>query len=350
MRVTHYARQLVAAGVALVVAACSGGDGNGPSEFNAQGTTADMSAAQSAFQAQQVSSFAALSPSISTVLGGSAVVKSSALAVRGTNATKAARELAAIVPKSGVVQAAVMAIPQEYLGTTFVWDAGTGGYVASNLTGAPSDGVRFLLYAVDPVLLQPVDPLVETGYVDITDHGTMTTVDVNVKVVEGGIVYLNYDVTAQATSSSSGVVHINGYASDGTTLANFALAITVTLTETSETLAYTYQVNVPSRHLTLTWTLNMTSVNQGAFTATLDFVANGPNGNVRLTGSYGVDVETLTIRVNGADFATVDLSGSEPVITGADGQPLSSDDEVSMQAIVEFYQNSGGMLDGLMTL
>jgi len=349
MRVTHYARRLVAAGAALVVAACSGGDSSGPSEFNAQGTTADMSAAQSAFQSQQVSSFAVLSPSISTVLNGSAVVKSSALAVQGTNAARAARELATIVPRGGVVQAAVMAIPQQYLGTTFVWDAGTGGYVASNLTGAPSAGVRFLLYAVDPVLLQPVEPLVETGYVDVTDHSTMTTVDVNLKVVEGNVVYLNYDVTAQATTSG-GVVHIDGYASDGTTLANFELAITLTQTTSSETLAYSYQVNVPSRHLTLTWALNMTSVNQSDFTATLDFVANGPNGNVRLTGSYGVSPQTLTIRVNGAEFATVDLTGPEPVITGADGQPLSSDDEASMQAIVEFYENSGGMLDGLTAL
>jgi len=349
MRVTHYARQLVAAGVALAVAACSGGDSSGPSEFNPQGTTADMSAAQSAFQSQQSSSFAVLSPSISTVLSGSAVVKSSALAVRGTNAVRAARELAAIVPKGGVVQAAVMAIPQQYLGTTFVWDAGTSGYVASNLTGAPSTGVRFLLYAVDPLMLQPVEPLVETGYVDITDHGTASTVDVNVKVVEGAVVYLSYDVTAQATASG-GIVHIDGYASDGSTLANFELAITLTETTNSETLAYTYQVNVPSRHLTLTWTLDMTSMNQGDFTATLDFVANGPNGNVRLIGSYGASLQTLTIQVNGADFATVDLGGSEPVITGADGQALSSDDEASMQAIVEFYENSGGMLDGLTAL
>src|SRR5690349_2878968 len=107
MRATHYARQLVAAGVALAIAACGGGDSNGPAEFNAQGTTADMSAAKSAFQAQQVSSFAVLSPGISTVLNGSAVVKSSALAVRGTNAARAARELATIVPKSGAAQAAV---------------------------------------------------------------------------------------------------------------------------------------------------------------------------------------------------------------------------------------------------
>ena len=76
MRVTHYARRSVAAGiVALAVAAC-GGDSNAPSEFNPQGTTADMAAAQSAFQGQQVSSFAVLGGSMSAVLNGSPVVKS----------------------------------------------------------------------------------------------------------------------------------------------------------------------------------------------------------------------------------------------------------------------------------
>ncbi|HKT58806.1 MAG TPA: hypothetical protein VJQ46_02080 [Gemmatimonadales bacterium] len=347
MRVTHYARRLVAAGItALVVAACSG-DSSAPTEFNAQGTTADMAAAQSAFQGPQVSSYTALSPAITAVLGGSAVLKTSAFAIRGTDATRAARDLAAIVPRGGAIQAVVMAIPQQYLGTTFVWDVASSAYVASNLTGAPSQGVRFLLYAVDPVLQQPVDPLVEVGYVDVTDHGTASTVDVNVRVVEGNVVYLDYDVTAHATSTTSGVIQISGYASDGATLANFELGLTVTQTSTSETLAFSYRVNVPSRSLTLTWTITMTGTGSSDYTATLDFVVNGPNGNVRLTGSYGVSVQTLTIRVNGAVFATVDMTGAEPVITDANGQPLSSDDEASMQAIVEFFEGSGGMLEGI---
>ena len=79
-------------------------------------------------------------------------------------------------------------------------------------------------------------------------------------------------------------------------------------------------------------------------------VINGPNGNVQLAGTYGVNERTLTVRVNGTDFATVNLDGPDPVITGADGQPLGSDDEASLQAIVAFYLNSGGMLDGLSAL
>jgi hypothetical protein len=349
MRVTHYARQSVAAGVlALALGGC-GKDSSGPSEFNPQGTSADMSAATAAFATQQMSSYAVLGGDISAVLNASPVVKSSALAVRGLDATRAARDLAAIVPRRGAFQASVTSIPATLLGTTFVWDVTTDTYVASGLAGAPSAGVRFKLYAVDPVMLRPVEPLVEVGYVDITDHSTLSAVDVNVKVVEGGVVYLAYEVTAHATVSG-GVLEIAGFASNGSTLANFDLAVTVSDVNNSPVIGYAYHVDVPTRDLTLDWTVTISSISATEVATTLDLVINGPNGNVHLAGTYGVSERTLTVRVNGTDFATVNLDGADPVITGADGQPLDADDEASLQAIVAFYLNSGGMLDGLSAL
>jgi hypothetical protein len=349
MRVTHYARRSVVAGVlALVVAAC-GKDSSGPSEFNPQGTSADMSAATSAFSSEPTASYAVLGADISATLNGSPVVRSSALAVRGLDATRAARDLAAIVLRQGAFQASVTAVPSELLGTTFVWDVNTDTYVASDLTGAPGAGVRFILYAVDPVMLQPVEPLVEVGYVDITDHSTLSVVDMNVKVVEGNVVYLEYDVTSHATATG-GVLGIGGFASNGSTVANFDLTVTVTQTNNSLTIAYGYHVDVPSRDLSLDWTVTIASVSETEVATTIDLVIDGPNGNVHLSGSYGVSERTLTVRVNGAVFATVNLDGAEPVITDADGQPLGAEDEASLQAIVSFYLTSGGMLDALTTL
>ena len=57
--------------------------------------------------------------------------------------------------------------------------------MASGLTGAPANGVRFVLYAVDPVMLRPVEPVVEVGYADIIDQSTASTTDIRVKVVAG---------------------------------------------------------------------------------------------------------------------------------------------------------------------
>ena len=349
MRVTHYARRSVAAGVLVLALAGCGKDSSSPSEFNPQGTSADMSAASAAFASEQMSSYAILGADISAALSASPVVRSSALAVRGLDVTRAARDLAAIVPRRGAFQASVTSIPSELLGTTFVWDLDTDTYVASALTGAPSAGVRFKLYAVDPLLLRPVEPLVEVGYVDITDHSSLSAVDVNVKVVEGGVVYLEYDVTAHATTGG-GVLEIAGFASNGSTLANFDLTVTVTDVNNSLVIGYAYHVGVPSRHVTLDWTVTTSSISDTEVATSLDLVIDGPNGNVRLAGTYGVTERTLTVQVNGADFATVNLDGPEPVITDADGQPLDPEDEASLHSIVEFYLSSGGMLDGLSAL
>jgi len=345
MRVRHYAMRSFAAGI-LVLALAGCAKDNGPSEFNPQGTSDDMAAATAAFATQQMSSYAVMGADISAVLNASPVVKSSAMAIRGLDATRAARELAAIVPRRGAFQASVASVPSALLGTTFVLDVNSGTYVASDLAGAPSQGVRFLLYAVDPVLLQPVYPLVEVGYVDITDHTTASAVDVNVKVVEGNVIYLAYEVTAHATTTG-GVVEISGFASNGTTLANFALTATVTDINSSPVISYGYHVNVPSRQLTLDWTLTLTNISDTEVATTVDLVINGPNGNVHLNGTYGVSERTLTVKVNGTLYATVDLNGAEPVITGPDGQPLDSDAEASIQSVVAFYLNSGGMFDGL---
>ena len=70
MRVTQSARSTVAAVLVLALAAC-GKDGSGPSEFDPDGTTADMSAADEAFGSPVAESFAAVGTDISFALGGS---------------------------------------------------------------------------------------------------------------------------------------------------------------------------------------------------------------------------------------------------------------------------------------
>jgi hypothetical protein len=66
-----------------------------------------------------------------------------------------------------VAQVRATAIPDNVKGRTFVWDANTRSFVAdAAATGAPANGVRFVLYAWD-VLNGPTLPLNRIGYVDI---------------------------------------------------------------------------------------------------------------------------------------------------------------------------------------
>lgn len=339
MHVTQYARRSMAAGaLALALAAC--GKDNGPSEFNPTGTSADMAAAQGAFVSQQTSSFAAVGADISAVLNGSPFVAgSAALALGGPPAAAAryARRMAALVPKAGRgIQASVAVVPSEVIGTTFVWDEATDQYVASGEAGAPSAGVRFRLYAVDPVLLRPVEPVVAVGYVDIIDQGTANATAVRVKVVSQNVVYLDYSVTASATSSG-GTVTIAGFASNGSVLANFSLKNTLS----DNAILFDYVLAIPSRNVALNWSASFANISNTEVAVTLDMTVNGPNGNVRVLGTYGVNGGSFTVKVNGNLFATVMLDGNVgPVITGANGEPLTAQEEQSLQTILDYYATS----------
>jgi hypothetical protein len=342
MRVTHYARRsLAAAGLALVLAlAGCKSDGASPSEFNPQGTTADVAAAQDAFASGPTASFAAVSPDISLALGGSPlVVNSAALAISHPSkaSERYARQIAALVPAGGAgIQASVVAIPSEVAGKTFVWDESTDTYVVSDLSGAPSNGVRFLLYAVDPVTLRPVEPVVETGYVDVIDQSTSALVNVRVQVVEGNVTYLDYQVVESLTTSS-GLVTISGFAFNGTTRANFTLKNTVSQNNGGIVIVLDYSLDVPSRDLSVDWTATFGDVSESL---TLDLTVSGPNGNVRLVGTEDADGGTFTVKVNGNTFATIIVTASSLVVTGATGDPLTSDEEQALEAVFDSFESS----------
>src|SRR3989442_1111646 len=76
---------------------------------------------------------------------------------------------AALVPSSGVIAASIFP-PAVVLGTTYTWNATTFQYEANDpavVPGAPSNGVRFILYALDlagqPISAKPI------GYADPMD-------------------------------------------------------------------------------------------------------------------------------------------------------------------------------------
>jgi hypothetical protein len=343
MRVTHYARRsLAAAGLALALAGCKN-DGASPSAFDPQGTAADMAAAQDAFASGPSASFAAVAPDISLALSGSPLVASSA-ALALSRPSKASerytRQIAALVSSGGSgIQASVVGIPVEVAGKTFVWDESTDTYVVSDVSGAPSNGVRFLLYAVDPVTYRPVEPVVETGYVDVIDQSSSELVNVRIKVVEATVTYLDYQVVESATVSS-GLVTISGFAFNGTTRANFTLKNTVTSNAGGLVLVLDYELDVPSRHLSIDWTATFANISETAVAVTLDLTVSGSNGDVRIVGTSGVNGGTFTVKVNGDTFATITFTASALTIVGAAGDPLTPDEEQALEAVFDSYEGS----------
>lgn len=345
---------LTAAAVSLALTGC--GDSSPDVPFNPAGTSADLAAVNETFASPTFASFSSFGLLFDAALGGAPLVSGSAAAldIRATtaagglraSAVRSARRLAGIFPgaKNGNFSASSSAIPPGVAGKTFVYDPGSNSYVASDLTGAPSTGVRFLLYAVNPVTLAPVQPLSEVGHVDLVDLSSGSTTAARVTVVSGDITYINYTVTA-TTTASSGRVTVAGLITDGNTEANFNLRSTLT---SSAGLSLTYSLTVPQRDVAIDLTLNATGIDQTSGTLDISLDMHGPNGTVSMAGRFTETGGTLTVRTGGNLFATITRNGiADPVITGANGQPLTDDDVRALTDVFNVTGDAFGSFDQL---
>lgn len=352
--------QLAKRSVTLLAAGCvalTGCSDPGPDvPFNPAGTSEDVSAVNATLESPTFASFSWFSPQFDAALGGSPLVSASASAFgfrRASSASelragavRSARRLATLMPAiaNRGFSAATAAIPSEIAGKTFEYSG--GAYAPSDRTGAPANGVRFILYALDPVTLAPVEPLVETGYVELTDLSLGTAQAARVVVVSGTTTYLDYTVRVTA-SASSGQVTVIGFVTDGTRRANINLRSSVT---SVAGLTLRYMVTVPERDVSIDLTMTATGLDQESGTIDMNLGMSGPNGTVLMIGRFTDTGGTLTVRVGGRVFATVTVTGdAEPVITGADGLPLAEEDIAALRGLFDLSAQAFLIFDQMLT-
>ena len=149
-------------------------------------------------------------------------------------------------------------IPATYWGHVFVWDATTSQYIDGAATGGPATGVRFTLYALDPLTGQPATPLNPIGWADLTDESTNTQFKLGVLVADGTTTYADYVVSATTTASSL-LADATGYITDGTHRLDFSNSASVTASQVG--LDYSLALNQPavSAHLVATLAVGSTT-------------------------------------------------------------------------------------------
>jgi hypothetical protein len=335
MRVPHYAMRSLAALALIGLAAGCGGESTAPdAPFDPAGTTSDLGAVEASFDSEAMVGFMSAAPAISAALGES----SAAMAVRAapgkglvandqSGARRYAGDLARLYsPRVGMRPVSSRAaIIDEYLGVTFTRDPETLEYEPSDRTGAPSNGVRFIVYAANPISGQPTEPLTEVGYADVEVTETSTSASVRIELVSGEVTYLDYTVGATGTSSSA-TLTVSGFVSNGEDRVNFDLD--THLSESSIRLDYT--ISVPTRgNFRMDFEEELTSS-----TVTSALELRGPHGTVTIEGSRTQTAGSYEVEVNGDPFATIEVSqGSEAVITAADGEPLSEDELETLEAV-----------------
>jgi hypothetical protein len=339
-------RSLAALALAGLMAGCGGGDSNGPdAPFDPAGTSSDLDAVEASFESDAMYGFQSAVPAMGAVLGESQAAvalhaaPSRMIASGQAGAQKYAGTLARVYtePTAGMRPVSQRAaILPEHLGVTFTRNAETLAYEPSDRTGAPSNGVRFIVYASNPISGEPVTPLQEVGYADISVTETASSASFRIELVSGDVTYLDY--TIGATGSQSAVTaNVAGFVSNGDDRVNFDLDMHFDFTD--EVITFDFVLTVPTRgNFRLDFEQEITST---AMTSSVEL--RGPHGTVTITGSHTDAGGSYQVSVNGDAFATITVSaGGQPEITGADGEPLTQEE---LQALEQIFLVFYGGLD-----
>ena len=133
---------------------------------------------------------------------------------------------------SPVARVSAALIPDGDKGKTFVYDPGSGSYVAdAGASGAPANGVRFVLYAWDGSNGRPAAPLARLGYVDIAPgEGATSSEDQTELVIIRDTPFLPIAdfVVSHQTNTQASTFAIAGSATDGLTVDIISLDGSVT--------------------------------------------------------------------------------------------------------------------------
>jgi hypothetical protein len=221
---------------------------------------------------------------------------------------------------SGRAGASLTAIPSEIAGKTYEYDVESGAYVVSDRTGAPDDGVRIILYAQD-VEGNFVEPLQETGHVDITDLSNGATRSARLVAVEDGDTQADFTTTATG-DGDNGTVGLKGYVVSSSGRFNMDFTLQSTTSGGVTHVAVTSTLGFPEHDATFAFDLASTFTGEGddgAGSLTIDITT--PSGHLEIAGDTdGEDDLAGTITVNGDEWATF----ADHAVTGTDGHTLTS--------------------------
>ena len=304
--------------VALLLATLTGCEPSAPATFDADGAAADAAALHEVFDTPLMHSLAFAAAEIDRATGG---VVLDATAAPADTGSVLARHAARIALRSGSSASATAGeLPESVAGRTFAFEPALGAYVVTDAPGAPPAGVRFLLYAVDPLSGMPAAPTLELGHVDVISEGVS---QVRIQVADAGGTRLDYRVTA-AGAEADRRVQVEGFTIDGASRAHFAFENRIELAGTSSgTMHLMQSLALPARDVELECASALLVRAGLPPELQLELTLRGPNGAVDVAGAYEIGGNgSLAVAVNGDSYADVRVTGTEFEIAGAAGEPL----------------------------
>lgn len=233
-------------------------------------------------------------------------------------------------------------IPTEYLGTTFEWDPEQMSYVATDATGAPSDGVRVIYYAIDPTSGFPATPLNPLGHVDLRDLSTEVSDRLDVEVVRSAdnVTLADYylDVSFTFTQSSLEVdVAAVGFLSNGTDQLNFNVSQSLSATSTQFTIDLSYAMDLEGTDNAMSFSLVGTGdpQSESGDPESMEVSVMITNGTqtVEIEMMWADDTLDGTVSNNGVVVAHISGTLDDPQFTDPDGNPLTQEQINGLESV-----------------
>jgi len=337
---------ILALTLALTAAACSDSPTapGGGTTLDTQQADANLTSLQGFFDSNSWNSFEALGTRIDNS-GVAASLVPGLEDVDGSSVAASGRGVARGMLRLLVATQRIPLISNANLGTTFIIDPATGEYAPDpSRTGAPANGVRFILYDVD-ALGEP-DLTSEIGHVDLIDNGA-TTEGISLRLIAeaGGTTFLDYGVMLSGTASAA-TITIDGFLASQDGRLDFGFTANANENQGQATFDLDATLDVAAEDLHVALSANGVGTdNNGAFDLNLSIQYGSDSIAIEATG----DDTTLsaTFRVNGAVFATAQGDPNEPVIVGANGEALTADEIRVLDEIINAAEDLLNFFDGL---
>jgi len=217
-------------------------------------------------------------------------------------------------------------IPSELLGKTLVYDAGSDVYVVDpERPGAPSNGVRYILYAINPVTHEVVVGE-EIGYADLTDEGVEIPNGFKVRLVgvTGTLTFVDYTATVTGTLTS-GTIVTNGFLSDGVNTLNYTVTAVGSVSSVQSSLDLTYALDIASVGFTASGAIHG-STTEGDSTLTYAQTVVAGGSSFQIDATVTTTTFDATVDLNGSLFAQATGTPQAIVLSDAEGHLLSAEE------------------------
>lgn len=347
----HSRFRFALAAATLLVGACATESTAPVNATDVTPLSADANAVASVLESPTATSLFALGPSMDLAMGGSALV-GPAIGLRANNLESAkvvGRQVYERMQERGAPNSVADVIPQALTGRTLVYDISLQRYVLSTRTGAPASGVRFVLYAINPLTNRPAEPLNETGYADITRSTTSSSISGRVEAWNGTTSptkVIDYTATLTGVVVSPQVAVV-GFAVNGADRLEFTMTSAINIAQ--QTITINNQATVPTQNILVAVNL-MVNFSQTNESGTMDGRIESPDGTLRIAGgSNATGAGTYVVTVNGSTFATITFTpnAAEPTIVDAAGRPLNAQQIEALRQIFLMFSEAFEIFDGL---